>query len=86
MPCINFFRTGRIATQLFDKLTKKCTLMKKIGLLLLLVLLQQSWLLAQDFSKMTKKEGFVPFYLDEEKGKIYLEISSLNQEIGRAHV
>jgi hypothetical protein len=55
--------------------------MKKIGLLLLLVLLQQSWLLAQDFSKMTKKEGFVPFYLDEEKGKIYLEISSLNQEL-----
>jgi hypothetical protein len=44
--------------------------MKKIGLLLLLVLLQQSWLHAQDFSKMTKKEGFVPFYLDEEKGKI----------------
>ena len=30
---------------------------------------------------MTKKEGFVPFYLDEEKGKIYLEISSLNQEL-----
>jgi hypothetical protein len=55
--------------------------MKKIGLLLLLVLIQQSWLLAQDFSKMTKKEGFVPFYLDEEKGKIYLEISSLNQEL-----
>jgi hypothetical protein len=55
--------------------------MKKIGLLLLLVLLQQSWLHAQDFSKMTKKEGFVPFYLDEEKGKIYLEISSLNQEL-----
>ena len=30
---------------------------------------------------MTKKEGFVPFYLDEEKGKIYLEINSLNQEL-----
>ncbi len=30
---------------------------------------------------MTKKDGFVPFYLDEEKGKIYLEISSLNQEL-----
>ncbi|MDX5339236.1 MAG: zinc-dependent metalloprotease [Cyclobacteriaceae bacterium] len=33
-----------------------------------------------DFSKMSKKEGFVPFYLDEEKGKIYLEIPFLNQE------
>jgi hypothetical protein len=55
--------------------------MKKIGLLLLLVLLQHNWLYAQDFSKMIKKEGFVPFYLDEEKGKIYLEISSLNQEL-----
>jgi len=54
--------------------------MKKIGLLLLL-LLQVGWLPAQDFTKMTKKEGFVPFYLDEEKGKIYLEISSLNQEL-----
>ncbi len=54
--------------------------MKKIGLLLLL-LLQFGWLPAQDFSKMTKKEGFVPFYLDEEKGKIYLEINSLNQEL-----
>ncbi|WP_317195127.1 zinc-dependent metalloprotease [Algoriphagus oliviformis] len=29
---------------------------------------------------MSKKEGFVPFYLDEEKGKIYLEIANLDQE------
>ena len=55
--------------------------MKKACILLFVVLLQSSWLVAQDFSKMTKKEGFVPFYLDEEKGKIYLEISSLNQEL-----
>ncbi len=75
-----FFISGRIAGNLFDKLTKKYTPMKKIGLLLLL-LLQFGWLPAQDFSKMTKKEGFVPFYLDEEKGKIYLEINSLNQEL-----
>ena len=75
-----FFTSGRIRDKLFDKLTKKYTLMKKIGLLLLL-LLQFGWLPAQDFSKMTKKEGFVPFYLDEEKGKIYLEINSLNQEL-----
>jgi hypothetical protein len=33
-----------------------------------------------DLSKMTKKEGFVPFYLDEEKGKIYLVIDRLDQE------
>jgi hypothetical protein len=75
-----FFTSGRIPANLFDKLTKKYTPMKKIGLLLLL-LLQFGWLPAQDFSKMTKKEGFVPFYLDEEKGKIYLEINSLNQEL-----
>jgi hypothetical protein len=75
-----FFTSGRIPANLFDKLTKKYNPMKKIGLLLLL-LLQFGWLPAQDFSKMTKKEGFVPFYLDEEKGKIYLEINSLNQEL-----
>ncbi len=75
-----FFTSGRVPANLFDKLTKKYTPMKKIGLLLLL-LLQFGWLQAQDFSKMTKKEGFVPFYLDEEKGKIYLEIKSLNQEL-----
>ncbi|GAA0881192.1 zinc-dependent metalloprotease [Algoriphagus jejuensis] len=33
-----------------------------------------------DLSKFNKNEGFVPFYLDEEKGKIYLEISNLDQE------
>lgn len=33
-----------------------------------------------DLSKLSKKDGFVPFYLDEEKGKIYLEISSLDKE------
>lgn len=35
---------------------------------------------AQDFSKMKRMDGFVPFYLDEEKGKIYLEINHLDQE------
>lgn len=33
-----------------------------------------------DLSKMSKKEGFVTFYLDEEKGKIYLQISNLDTE------
>lgn len=33
-----------------------------------------------DLSKMSKKDGFMPFFLDEEKGKIYLEISSLDKE------
>lgn len=29
---------------------------------------------------MSKKDGFMPFYLDEDKGKIYLEISNLDKE------
>jgi len=33
-----------------------------------------------DLSKMSKKDGFIPFYLDEEKGKIYLEIDKLDWE------
>jgi hypothetical protein len=33
-----------------------------------------------DLSKLQKKEGFVDFYLDEEKGKIYLEIADLEKE------
>ncbi len=33
-----------------------------------------------DLSKLTKMEGFVDFYLDEEKGKIYLEIDDLEKE------
>lgn len=33
-----------------------------------------------DLGKLTKKEGFIPFYLDDEKGKIYLEIDKLDTE------
>lgn len=33
-----------------------------------------------DLGKMSKKDGFIPFYLDEEKGKIYLEIDKLDWE------
>ena len=33
-----------------------------------------------DLNKLSKQEGFVPFYLDEEKGRIYLEISNLDTE------
>jgi hypothetical protein len=33
-----------------------------------------------DLAKLSKKDGFVPFYLDDEKGKIYLEITHLNKE------
>jgi hypothetical protein len=56
--------------------------MKKIPLILsfLLMGLISGLVYGQDFSKMSKKEGFVPFYLDEEKGKIYLEIPFLDQE------
>ncbi|WP_026957128.1 zinc-dependent metalloprotease [Algoriphagus vanfongensis] len=33
-----------------------------------------------DLSKMSKKEGFIDFYLDEEKGKIYLQVDELEEE------
>ena len=33
-----------------------------------------------DLGSLIKKEGFVPFYLDDEKGKIYLEIDKLDTE------
>ncbi|HCX76758.1 MAG TPA: peptidase, partial [Algoriphagus sp.] len=33
-----------------------------------------------DLGKLSKKDGFVTFYLDEEKGKIYLEIDKLDHE------
>jgi len=56
--------------------------MKRILPTTLLLLFSLNLTLAQslDLSKMTKKEGFVSFYLDEEKGKIYLEISKLDEE------
>jgi hypothetical protein len=54
---------------------------KPLYLLSFLMLLAFSGLSQNlDLSKMSKKDGFVPFYLDEEKGKIYLEISSLDKE------
>ena len=56
---------------------KNCTL----SLVFLLLWSVSGSVCAQDFSKMTKKEGFVPFYLDEEKGKIYLEIPFFDQEL-----
>jgi hypothetical protein len=33
-----------------------------------------------DKSKLSKKEGFITFYTDEDKGKIYLEIDKLDYE------
>lgn len=33
-----------------------------------------------DLSKFSKAEGLIDFYLDEEKGKIYLEVEDLNKE------
>ena len=45
--------------------------MKKLLLSLCIVLLSTFSGFSQnlDLSKMSKKEGFLPFYLDEEKGK-----------------
>ena len=56
--------------------------MKRIIQLALLLLFSFNLAVAQniDLSKMSKKDGFIPFYLDEEKGKIYLSIDQLNEE------
>ncbi|MFD2036768.1 zinc-dependent metalloprotease [Belliella marina] len=56
--------------------------MKKIYLLIpaLFFLLISSYAQQLDLSKLNKKEGFFNFYLDDDKGKIYLEIEKLNQE------
>ncbi|MCH7411740.1 zinc-dependent metalloprotease [Belliella sp. DSM 111904] len=56
--------------------------MRKLYTLTLLMLISMSNVLCQniDFSKLQKKEGFVDFYLDDDKGKIYLEISKLESE------
>jgi hypothetical protein len=70
----------RTGFSLISKQTEKS--MKRILPTTLLLLFSLNLTLAQslDLSKMTKKEGFVSFYLDEEKGKIYLEISKLDEE------
>ena len=56
--------------------------MKKIYLLIpaLFFLLTSSFAQQLDLSKMNKKDGFFNFYLDDDKGKIYLEIEKLDQE------
>lgn len=56
--------------------------MKKQLLVILIFLLSQNsgYTQSLDLSKMSKRDGFIPFYLDEEKGKIYLEIEKLEWE------
>jgi hypothetical protein len=58
--------------------------MKKLAVLALCMLLIQlsPFVIAQslDQSKWSKKEGFINFHTDEEKGKIYLEIEKLEFE------
>lgn len=56
--------------------------MRKTLYTTIIVLLSTLSVFAQnlDLSKFTKMEGFVDFYLDEEKGKIYLEIEDLEKE------
>lgn len=46
----------------------------------LLLSLSSSMAQSPNLSKMTKMDGFFPFYLDDEKGKIYLEIPTLQEE------
>ncbi|MAN85931.1 MAG: peptidase [Algoriphagus sp.] len=48
--------------------------------LILLLLVFQIQTQNLDLGKLSKKDGFVTFYLDEEKGKIYLEIDKLDHE------
>ncbi|WP_057940045.1 zinc-dependent metalloprotease [Algoriphagus resistens] len=56
--------------------------MKKQLLLILIFLLSLNCGYTQtlDLNKMSKRDGFIPFYLDEEKGRIYLEIEKLEWE------
>lgn len=56
--------------------------MKKTLLVLLVSILSLPAIYAQslDLAKFSKMEGFVDFYLDEEKGKIYLEVEDLEKE------
>jgi hypothetical protein len=56
--------------------------MKKIYLLTLILLISISSGFTQKpaLSNMEKKEGFINFYLDEKKGKIFLEIEKLDYE------
>lgn len=48
--------------------------------LILLLLVFQIQAQNLDLGKLSNKDGFVTFYLDEEKGKIYLEIDKLDHE------
>lgn len=48
--------------------------------LILLLLIFQIQAQNLDLGKLSKKDGFITFYLDEEKGKIYLEIDKLDHE------
>jgi len=58
------------------------TLMNKILLTIFSLLFSISLTYSQglDLSKFEKNEGFVDFYLDREKGKIYLQIEDLEEE------
>lgn len=67
---------------LFDNLTSKYLPMKKTTTTILFALFSILSIQAQniDLSKLEKKEGFIDFYLDPDKGKIYLEIDQLENE------
>ena len=60
-------------------------LMKKLIFLILIFLsldgFSQSPNLSEFISDLDKKEGYLNFYWDDTKGKIYLEIKNLNQEL-----
>ena len=59
--------------------------MKKLIFLIYIFLslnvFSQSPNLSEFISDLDKKEGYLNFYWDDNKGKIYLEIKNLNQEL-----
>lgn len=57
-------------------------MIKNLRHLTILLVIFPFMLIAQgiDKSKLQKKEGFLTFYLDENKGKIYLEIERIDEE------
>jgi Met-zincin/Domain of unknown function (DUF5117) len=71
--------------RIFEIVSSNQTNMKKLILLLTLIFPLQIFAqklpsIAEKTANLKKYEGFMPFYWDEDAGKIWLEISKFNQE------
>jgi hypothetical protein len=74
---------GKALSDLFFNFETKPPIMKKTILLIFclgLYSIHPTFSQSIDKSKLSKKEGFITFYTDEDKGKIYLEIDKLDHE------